>query len=513
MVQQQFAILRFVQYKGPAIDPIEAHNERTKEQYASNPDIDTTRSGQNVHLIAPSGPYRETARRMASEAKCRLRKDSVLMVEALVTGSPEIFKAMRPEEREAYFRRALAFLKARQRAGTFLSAVVHMDEKTPHMHVVFVPLTQDGRLSAKEIIGNRAKLVAWQDGFYSHMCKAYPQLERGESASKTGRDHIPPAVFKQMARLTRQKAKLEALLCGVNLLNDKGRLEQIGRVLERYIPSVEKMQTQLKRYEKAFTQTVEENKALRAENAKLEKALGDTPRRLNLYRFEGEKLRRDYKEALRVLERVPREVLSAYTQGETKRAGRQGAEHGDRWGKEMIEMHGNNVIQFSQEARKRRGSMPLLPKPPIDLDNSRRNEADMSEGANDMSKSNRKFRQRAQSDRLALRGYAAGTVGSVSPVVDQGRNRRYARSGGIVSSQQGAHGPHVHREYVFSDVCSAACAQDGGKLPPVYLAEHSPLHGRHAHGRGECRHDPAVLRLDGDGRRARAQKEPERQEH
>ena len=59
-------------------------------------------------------------------------------------------------------------------------------------------------------------------------------------------------------------------------------------------------------------------------------------------------------------------------------------------------MHGNNVIQFSQEARKRRGGMPLLPKPPIDLDNSRRNEADMSEGANDMSKSNKKFRQRAQ---------------------------------------------------------------------------------------------------------------------
>lgn len=77
MGQQQFAILRFVQYKGPAIGSMEAHNERTKEQYASNPDIDTTQSGQNVHLIAPFGPYRETARRMASEAKCRLRKDSV----------------------------------------------------------------------------------------------------------------------------------------------------------------------------------------------------------------------------------------------------------------------------------------------------------------------------------------------------------------------------------------------------------------------------------------------------
>ena len=100
----------------------------------------------------------------------------------------------------------------------------------------------------------------------------------------------------------------------------------------------------------------------------------------------------------------------------------------------------------------------VLPKPPIDLDNSRINEADMSEGANDMSKSNKKFRPCAQSDRLALRGYAAGTAGSVPPAVDQGEDRRSARSGGNVSRHQGAHGSHVHREYVFPDVCGAACA-------------------------------------------------------
>ena len=55
-----------------------------------------------------------------------------------------------------------------------------MDEKTPHLHLCFVPLTADGRLSAKEIVGNRKNLVKWQDEFWQHMVKQYPELERGE---------------------------------------------------------------------------------------------------------------------------------------------------------------------------------------------------------------------------------------------------------------------------------------------------------------------------------------------
>ena len=53
MSKPQFAILRFAKYKGPEISNIEAHNERTKENYASNPDIDKSRSHLNFHLITP----------------------------------------------------------------------------------------------------------------------------------------------------------------------------------------------------------------------------------------------------------------------------------------------------------------------------------------------------------------------------------------------------------------------------------------------------------------------------
>ena len=78
--------------QGACNQPIEAHNERTKEQYASNPDIDTDRSRYNLHLVQPQGRYREEADRMIAAAHCRVRKDSVRVVEVLVTASPEFFK-------------------------------------------------------------------------------------------------------------------------------------------------------------------------------------------------------------------------------------------------------------------------------------------------------------------------------------------------------------------------------------------------------------------------------------
>ena len=63
MSQPQYAIMRFAKYKGPEITNIEAHNERRKEKYASNPDIDLSRSKHNFHLIEPSQRYRAEAER------------------------------------------------------------------------------------------------------------------------------------------------------------------------------------------------------------------------------------------------------------------------------------------------------------------------------------------------------------------------------------------------------------------------------------------------------------------
>lgn len=311
-MKAQYGILRFKKYKGPAISPIEAHNERTKEQYASNPDIDTSRSRYNLHLVQPQGRYREEADRMIAAAHCRVRKDSVRVVEALVTASPEFFKDKTNREIKAYFEYALEFLKSKQNTQTFISAVVHMDEKTPHLHLCFVPLTADGRLSAKEIIGNRKNLVKWQDEFWQHMVKQYPELERGESANQTGREHIPPRIFKEMTQLTKQKEQLDALLVGITPFNGKSRAAEISKLLDSYIPNVSRMKDQLKKYNVAFTQTMTENKKLRQTNKTLSASLDKAKEGSVLKRLEDAKLRKDYEAAVKTLESIPPEVIRFY---------------------------------------------------------------------------------------------------------------------------------------------------------------------------------------------------------
>ena len=314
MSKPQYAILRFAKYKGPEIGNIEAHNERTKEKYASNPDVDISRSKYNFHLIEPERKYRAEAERQIKEAGCRTRSDSVRVVEALVTATPEFFQGKKKSEIRAYFQEALTFLQQNQDPKTIISAVVHMDEKTPHMHLSFVPLTADGRLSAKEIVGNKKKLTQWQDKFWEHMVRKYPDLERGESVGQTGRDHIPPRVFKEMTRLTKQKSKLEDLLTGINPFNAKSRAEEICKILDTYIPSVEKMDTLLRKYGVAFTKTASENKKLKTKNAELEESLASAQKVSTLKQIEDLKLRRDYDSAVAILEQIPAEVLNIYAQ-------------------------------------------------------------------------------------------------------------------------------------------------------------------------------------------------------
>ena len=321
MSQPQYAIMRFAKYKGPEITNIEAHNERRKEKYASNPDIDLSRSKHNFHLIEPPQRYRAEAERQISAAGCRTRKDSVRVVEILFTATPEFFKGKKLPEIRQYFEETLRFFVQYQSRETIISAVVHMDEKTAHMHLSFVPLTPDGRLSAKEIVGNKKKLTWWQDKFWEHMVKKYPDLERGESASQTGRDHIPPRIFKEMTHLTQQRQKLDQLLTGIGPLNGKKRAAEISELLDSYIPAVEKMRTQLKKYSTAFTSTKAENEKLKRKNKKLSESLEEANHESVLKKLNDAKLQREYQEALAVLERIPPEVLAVYACGDRERKG------------------------------------------------------------------------------------------------------------------------------------------------------------------------------------------------
>ena len=129
----QYAILRFAKHKGNPARPLEAHHERQKEKYASNPDIDTARSKYNFHIVKPEGRYYHFIQSRIEQAGCRTRKDSTRFVDTLITASPEFFRGKPPKEIQAFFQRAADFLIQRVGRENIVSAVVHMDEKTPHL--------------------------------------------------------------------------------------------------------------------------------------------------------------------------------------------------------------------------------------------------------------------------------------------------------------------------------------------------------------------------------------------
>ena len=318
-MKAQYAILRFAKYKGPEIGRIESHNERTKEKYASNPDIDTSRSHLNFHLVFPERKYRAEAEKQIAEAGCRTRSDSVRVVEVLVTASPEFFKGKKKAEIKAYFTVALDFIQKHQSKDTIISAVVHMDEKTPHMHLCFVPLTEDKRLSAKEIVGNKKKLTWWQDEFWKHMVGKYPDLERGESASETGRTHIPPRLFKEAVHLNQMKDQIMAILNDSNPFNKKSKVEELETLLDKYVPGVEAMRTKLKKCDKTY-------KELTAENAELEKELNSASRESIQKKLEIQRKLSELDELRRTMDSIPDAIIREYTERKYVHHGRMNQE-------------------------------------------------------------------------------------------------------------------------------------------------------------------------------------------
>ena len=302
-----YAILRFAKRKGGAAKAIAAHNERTKEAYASNPDIDKSRTVQNYHLIAPRWSYEQEIRHRIRMAGCRVRRDSVKFVETLITTSPEFAKAHESEMPE-YFERALGFLKERVGEENIFSAVVHMDEKTPHMHLCFVPLTKDKRLSAKEILGNKKAMIRWQDDFYACMSERWPELERGTPAVETKRRHLTPQWYKRVTAMDTKLEKLETALNGINVLNAGKKREEAVALLAQLLPEVESFQAEIQRMQQAVSRSLTMQRCSAEENETLKDELTAERRKSAEQRAKLTVLEERYKRAEKLLKRLPLEL-------------------------------------------------------------------------------------------------------------------------------------------------------------------------------------------------------------
>ena len=304
-----YAILRFAKHKGGASKALSAHHERTKEIYASNPDIDKGRTVQNYHLIAPRWSYGQEIRHRISMAGCRVRRNSVKFVDTLVTVSPEFAKAHESEMPE-YFKRAFNFLKERVGEENIISAVVHMDEKTPHLHLCFVPLTKDNRLSAKEILGNKKAMIQWQDDFYACMSERWPELERGTPAVETRRKHLTPQWYKKVTAMDAKLVKLETALNGINVFNAGKKREEAVALLKQLLPEAESFQAEIQRMQQAVSQSLSMQRCSAEENEALKDELAAERRKSAEQRAKLAVLEERYRRAGKLLRQLPPELMN-----------------------------------------------------------------------------------------------------------------------------------------------------------------------------------------------------------
>jgi len=124
------------------------------------------------------------------KGKKSIRKDAVLNIECLITSDKEFFDRIGAEETKRYFEEAYNFIKNKFGEENLIYATVHMDETTPHMHAGFVPITTDGRLSAKDYLDGKERLRNLQDDFHKYISSKGFELERGISSDETHAKNI-----------------------------------------------------------------------------------------------------------------------------------------------------------------------------------------------------------------------------------------------------------------------------------------------------------------------------------
>ena len=149
-----------------------------REQQTDN--ADPNRTPTNQHLAAKS--TNEAMGKLKERLPERRRKDAVVAVEYLMTASPEWWDKAGPKQQAEWVDKSREWLERKYGAENLIACTVHRDELTPHLTALVVPLTKDGRLSAREMIGDRDAMKADQTSYAASVASL--GLSRGVEGSK-----------------------------------------------------------------------------------------------------------------------------------------------------------------------------------------------------------------------------------------------------------------------------------------------------------------------------------------
>lgn len=266
-----FAIIRNTNYKKDNLAGLYKHNERKNTNY-SNKNIDKSKFSLNYSLKKCNTTYLNAFKTLQNQydLKGRVISTTNILCEYVITSDKEFFEKIGEKETYRYFKTAYKFVSSYQNLGEefIVSAKVHNDEATPHLHIVFIPVVhkldtksgkQINKIACSEYWKGKDSYKRLQDNFYSYMTKSGFDLERGLK----GNTHIETDKLKKITNYEVQKYEMQT----INLEQEKEIIDT-EELKNEYKRVVKKFNTLAKQYTKIKVLT--ENTTQKCEDIEIE---------------------------------------------------------------------------------------------------------------------------------------------------------------------------------------------------------------------------------------------------
>lgn len=307
-----FCIMRTEKRKRTDLGGIQRENTRTATEYNNkvSPGMDIF----NV-VLKESNNWLQDIDNEIKAAGAKTRSNSVLALDTIYTASPQFFQERTNAENDKFFQDCLKFHESH--FGHIISAVVHYDETTPHLHVISVPLTKDNRLSARDVIGNKSRMSKTQDAFFEQVGRGYG-LERGiHMDGQEKKEHIS-AQEHELREIRRQIARGQEELKAIEHSEESARIraQEFKQKAAELQKQIEQLQEERNKQHKSLLKLTEAKYKAQKEVKELNYTLQEK-------RDEFEAITADIKQAQKDLE-----ALSGYL---SRAEQEQAWEIADRW--------------------------------------------------------------------------------------------------------------------------------------------------------------------------------------
>ena len=217
-----YAIIRNEKLKRAEAQGRCVHNDRRAKNH-TNKDIDVSKSYMNYYIKKNELNYVKEFDKLKEkyDLKGQIRSNSIIVCEMVITSDSNFFNKIGEKETRRYFEESYKFVCNYNNLGerNILSAVVHLDEGSPHMHLVYVPVIhtkdKDGnnidKICCREFWKGRDSYRNLQNAYWSYVKSKGFDLERGLPAEETKREHLDIKEYKAITNFENTKKVLNSI--------------------------------------------------------------------------------------------------------------------------------------------------------------------------------------------------------------------------------------------------------------------------------------------------------------